>query len=366
MIEWILEELEKQPSRLFYRQELEGSDESEFNWLKREKLLAYIQPDESNESYGFHLAEPLTVTRIGSQYWGISEDDPESDPVLLNRSDLGRFKFLVDHFAARICLANDLSGSLIQLDQRQFFLGERMVEHKRIAFVFGLYNSDHQAQNLLLSLRGILELKFDYIIVITPSYVVTSTLLTSQLERMQIYVVPLKAAENFRAKIATLIKAGRMLTADQEKDYETYRYKCRLPIHITGDITGSGNYLVRVGETVIEIGEVPFRLFLRLLLELKRNKVGAVSKVKLKDEGFLNEEAEFQSIGRLRDCFVRALGDLDPKEFIEAFQPKSLRLSVHPDLVSCNLEKLVSQNDFRICQLVKQLTQLKSGIGTEI
>jgi hypothetical protein len=106
----------------------------------------------------------------------------------------------------------------------------------------------------------------------------------------------------------------------------------------------------------VEIGEVPFRLFLRLLLELKRNKVGTVSKVKLKAEGFLCEDAEFQSVARLHDCFVRIPGNLDPKRFIEAYQPMTLRISVHPDLVSCNLEKLVPRNDSRICQLAKQLT----------
>ena len=355
MIEWILHELEMQPNRLFYVRELAGSDEDEFSRLKREKVLAYVQPDERNATYGFHRSEPLTVTRIGAQYWGISEDDPEADPVPLSRVDLGRYKFLVDHFATRLQVANDLSGSLCQLDQRQFFLGEKMVDHKRIAFIFGLFNSDSQAQNLLLSLRGRLGLKLDYIVVITPSYSVSSLLLASQLERMQTSVVPLKATRNFRVDIATLIKIERSLTADQEKDYETYRYQCRLPVHITGEVTSTGNYLVRVGENIVEIGEVPFRLFLRLILELKGNKTGTVSKVKLKAEGYLSEDAEFQSVGRLRSCFVRALDGLDPKEFIEAYQPKTLRLSVHPDLVSLCNGRLLNQNNVRVSELMKKI-----------
>ena len=239
------------------------------------------------------------------------------------------------------------------MDQRQFFLGEKLVDHKRVIFIFGLFNSDCQAQNLLLSLRGRLELKLDYIVVITPSYSVTSILLAAQLERMQIYVVPLKATQDFRVDIATLVKIERNLTADQEKDYETYRYKCRLPIHVTGEVTSTGNYLVRVGENTVEIGEVPFRLFLRLILELKGNKMGIVSKVKLKAEGYLSVDAEFQAVGRLRNCFIRALGDLDPKDFIEAYQPKTLRLSVHPDLVSWNLEKLSAHNELKLRELIE-------------
>ena len=357
MIEWILHELEMQPNRLFYIRELAGSDKNEFGLLKREKVLEYVQPDECNETYGFRRSEPLTVTRIGSQYWGISEDDPEADPIPLSRSDMGRYKFLVDHFAARIQVANDLSGSLCRLDQRQFFLGEKLVDHKRIAFIFGLFNSDSQAQNLLLSLRGRLGLELEYIVVITPSYSVSSLLLASQLERMQVSVVPLKATQNFRVDIATLIKIERNLTADQEKDYETYRYKCRLPIRITGEVTGSGNYLVQVGENTVEIGEVPFRLFLRLILELKNNKMGIISKVKLKTEGYLSEDAEFQAVGRLRSCFIRALDGLNPKEFIEAYQPKTLRLSVHPDLVGGNFERLLAQGDSRLREVVQKLHQ---------
>jgi hypothetical protein len=37
------------------------------------------------------------------------------------------------------------------------------------------------------------------------------------------------------------------LTSDQEKDYETYGYKCRLPVYFRGETTSTWNYLVRVG-----------------------------------------------------------------------------------------------------------------------
>jgi hypothetical protein len=358
VIEWILQELERQPSRLFYGQELKDADDNEFNQMKREQVLTYVQPDEYNETYGFHLSEPLTVTRIGCQYWGIAAENPEAEPVPLSRSDLGRYKFMVDHFAAKLQAANELSGSLIQLEPRQFFLGEKLVDQKQVAFILGFFNSDSQAQNLLLSLRGKLERKLDYIVVITPSYTVASVLLASQLERMQIYIVPLKTTHNFWVDVSILANIGQSLTVDQEKDYEIYQYKCRLAIYVTGDGDIVDNYLVRIGETVVEIGEVPFRLFLRLILELKRNKVGSVSKIELKSEGYLSTDAEFQAIGRLRNCFVRALGDTDPKEFIEVYQPKTLRLSVHPDLVSGDFEKLFAHNNSRLSELIEQILQL--------
>ena len=72
-------------------------------------------------------------------------------------------------------------------------------------------------------------------------------------------------------------------------------------------------------------------------------------------EGYLNADGEFQSIGRLRECFVRALDDLHPEKFIESYRPKTLKLSVHPDLVTWNQEKLLGHDDVRVCDLVGKL-----------
>ena len=75
----------------------------------------------------------------------------------------------------------------------------------------------------------------------------------------------------------------------------------------------------------------------------------------MKAEGYISGDSEFQAVGRLRDCFVRALGDLDPKEFIEAYEPKTLRLSVHPDLVTWNQQKLAGHGNARVRDLAEKL-----------
>jgi len=82
MIDWILTELEKQPSRLFYEKELVDRDAVQFAKLKDERLLTYVQPDEHYETYGLDQRLPLTIKKMGAQYWAFSEDDPEADPVL--------------------------------------------------------------------------------------------------------------------------------------------------------------------------------------------------------------------------------------------------------------------------------------------
>jgi len=364
LIDWILHELEKQPTRLFYEKELQTQDAQEFARLREDRLLEYVQPDETSEAYGLNQRMPLTVARIGGQLWGMDEDEPEADPVALERSDLGKYKLSLERFVDKLREANGLSGARFQLDRRLVLAGEKAVSGRRVAFVFALLDSDRRAESLLLSLPARLGRLVDTFVVVTPSYVVGSASLGSQLEALRIYVVPLSTPGELTVDTSALFKEAPVpiaipkLTVEQEHDYQLYGYKCRLAIHITGEVTKAGNNLVFIGDTPVEIGDVPFLLFLRLVIGLCQDKLGAVSKVELKSEGYLSEDGEFQSIGRLRECFVRALGGLDPKDFIETYRPKTLRVSIHPDLVTWDEEKLLAHDDSRVHELVKRLAQV--------
>jgi hypothetical protein len=361
LIDWILHELEKQPTRLFYEKELQTQDAQEFARLREDRLLEYVQPDQTSEAYGLNQRMPLTVARIAGQLWGIDEDEPEADPVALQRSDLGKYKLSLERFVDKLREANGLSGARFQLDRRLVLAGEKAVGGRRIAFVFALLDSDRRAESLLLSLPAPLGRRVDTFVVVTPSYVVGSASLGSQLEALRIYVIPFSTAEDLTVDLSALFKEAPVsialpkLAAQQERDYQLYGYKCRLAIHITGEVTKAGNNVVLVGDTPVGIGDVPFLLFLRLVIGLCQDKIGAVSKVELKSEGYLSEDGEFQSIGRLRQCFVRALGGLDPKAFIEGYRPKTLRVSVHPHLVSWDKRKLVAHDNFRVRGLAEQL-----------
>jgi hypothetical protein len=217
---------------------------------------------------------------------------------------------------------------------------------------------------LLLSLPARLRRIADAIAVVTPSYAPRSLSLVSQLEPLRIGFVHISPAESLRVDVTDLfadvpapVPVPR-LTPEQERDCHVWGYKCRMLIHIAGDITPSGNNVVHVGSSQVEVGDAPFLLFLRLLLELRRRKQGDVAKVKLQREGYLSEDGEFQSIKRLRDCFVRASGDLDPKDLIENCQPKALRLSMHPDLITCDLDRLSVHNDSGVRKLVEALASI--------
>jgi hypothetical protein len=368
MIDWILQEMEKQPTRLFYGKELESIDPGEFARLRREKFLAYVQPDGRSDTYAYGRAKPLTVVNIRGQLYGIDEDEPEEDPVPLERSDLSRYRFCLDRFVDDIRAANNLSGAASLLDRRLYFMGQKTVEGKRVAFVLGLFDSDETTRTLLLTLPAQVGDKVAGVAVITPTYAVRCQQLNVELERLRVYVKPLDGTDNLTVDISNLLKGLPapapvvQFTAEQERDYDLYEYNCRLPIHLTGKIPKANTNEVLVGDTPVEVGDVPFLLFLRLVLELRRNKRGTVPKVDLRSEGYFGEGTDDQSINRLRNCFVRALGGLDPKDFIETtYRRKMVRVSVHPDLVSWDKERLSNHDHSRVRELVEQLAQASEG-----
>ncbi len=353
--------MEKQPSRLFYEKELKTRDAHEFARLEQEKLLVYIQPDE--HSYGFGQKKPLTVVKIGGEFYGIDEDNQEKEPLRLTKGDLARYKFSVDHFLEKLRAANNLSGSSSQLDKRLFFAGERTSDSKRIALVFALLDSDWRAQKLLWGLPTQVSPGYDAILAVTASFMFKDEGLRTQLERVGVHLVALSEAGNLKVDMSVALKKMPkvvppvVLTFQQEEEYHLYGYKCRLPINITGERTRSGSNVIFIGNKRVEVGDTPFGLFLHLVVELLANKWGIASKADLKSAGYLSDDAEFQSIRRLRECFVRALGDLDTKDFVESYRPKTLRLSVHPALLSWDKEKLLTHDNVSIRKLAAELPE---------
>ena len=234
---------------------------------------------------------------------------------------------------------------------------------QKLGFILGFFNHRDEAMNLLLSLPARMTSNYDALAVTTLCFDRLPQQDMANLERLHLYVVPPINPQMLTIECPRLLSSKRqdmpsvVLSHTQEADYHRYEYKCRLPIHLTGKITKSGNNEVLVGDTPVEIGDVPFLLFLRLVLELRRNKSGIVSKIDLRSEGYFGEGTDDHAINRLRNCFIRALDDLDRMDFIESCRPKKLRLSVHPDLITWNTEKLLDHDDERIKALVRQLVQ---------
>jgi hypothetical protein len=357
----MLRELEKHPNTLFYEKELKVRDAAEFTKMRRERLLGYVQPDDRNETYGLGQVQPLTVVKVDGELYGINDEDPEADPLPLKRADLARYKFSLERFIDKLRAANNLLGPKSALDKRLVFAGEKVTDGKRVAFVFALFDSEKRAEDLLLSLPGRMSSKPDLVAVVTPSFTLKSETLRVQLERLRICLVPLGDTESLEIDVSPLLKAmptpapSVILTPEQEVEFAQYGYKSRLQIHITGDTEKRATNIVEINGTRVPIGDAAFTLFLRLVVELKQNRMGTVPKSTLTRGGYLKADGEFQAINRLRQAFNTALGGLAPQEFIEVPRAKTLRLSTHPDLVTYDKEKLLRHSNEKIRRLAARL-----------
>jgi len=66
------------------------------------------------------------------------------------------------------------------------------------------------------------------------------------------------------------------LSAREEEEYRRYGYRTHLAIYITGEIENRATNIILVNGTRVPIGDVPFALFLRLVVELFKNRNGTV------------------------------------------------------------------------------------------
>ena len=355
MIEWILRQLEKQPSTLFYETELQEKSVGEFLRLKETRLLTCVQPNSVSEIFGYGQARPRIAVNLDGRYCAIDDENSETDLLFLNRADLIKYQFCFEVFSEELAKANAFSGSPEKLHRRLYYAGERKIDGNRVALVLAFIDQEKSAENLLLSLPGRLTSGFKQFYVVTPSYTVQSLELREQLERQRILVIPLQNFEAFKIDLSSLAKEGTdILTPQQEDECRLYGFIYRVRIHITGERGGKASNFILVGDTRVSIGDSPFAIFLRLVLGLHNEKTGEVPKSYLSAEGyFKKDEDEYQKIGRLRQCFAN-IPNINRLEFIKD-QNKSLKLAVHPSFITWDIDRLLTHRDTDILKLVNQL-----------
>jgi hypothetical protein len=355
LIEWILRQLEKQPSTLFYEAALRDKNEADFLELKEKKLLNYVQPNSVEEVYSPDQSEPKAAINLGGHYTVIDDESPETGLFFLDRTDFNKYSFSFETFAILMATANGFSKAYKNLHRRLYYAGERNLDDNRVALILAFIDQDRRTEDLLLGLPGRLPAGFKQFCVVTPSYITKSAELLERLERQQTFVIPLKDFNEFKIDLSPLIKEGEVvLTPEEEEECRLYGFQYEKPIYITGERAGQASNFIMVGDTRVSIGDSPFALFLRLVLELHKQRSGEVPKSYLSAEGyFKKDEDEYQKISRLRQCFANIPG-IDRLDFIKD-QNKTLKLSVHPTLITWDIGRLLNHSDLDILKLVKQL-----------
>jgi len=103
--------------------------------------------------------------------------------------------------------------------------------------------------------------------VVTPSYTVQTLKLKAGLEQQRILVAPLRDFSGFKIDLSVLAQEGHvMLTPEQEEESRLYRFKYKIPIHVTGESSGKASNFIMVGDTVVSIGRRIVGALLRLVL----------------------------------------------------------------------------------------------------
>ncbi len=150
------------------------------------------------------------------------------------------------------------------------------------------------------------------------------------------------------------------LSEQEEQEFERHRFKCRLPVRVTGQTEGRKSNVVTIGGHEVILPDAQFKLFLRLVVALYETNDGFVDRGQLKQGGGLvDEEVYFpeeldQAAGRLRWRVGPALEGLKAKKYIEV-QRKKIRLSTHRACVSVDREALLKHSNDQIRLLAARL-----------
>jgi hypothetical protein len=147
----------------------------------------------------------------------------------------------------------------------------------------------------------------------------------------------------------------RQLTKDQEEDYKNFEYKCYDKIHMPGNSSMKRSNEIDVNGHKVRLGDSMFRLFLRLVLELKKKRGGWVSRYTLDSDGIITDVDKFQIYSNLRTSLQGSLLDKERQKFIENNGSKQYRISLHPDFITYHREKLLKHHDNSIQELARKL-----------
>ena len=177
------------------------------------------------------------------------------------------------------------------------------------------------------------------------------------MSKCKIVTAPLASSldfKTFKLPVDNLIKefienAGQVteLSKKQAKDYKDFGYKCYDKIHIPGTAPMKRSNDLNINGHTVKMPDGAFKLFIELVVELKKGKGGWLTKVV--------DAGKYQVFDRVRKPLEGSLRDKDAKKFIENNASKQYRISTHPDFVTYDLNKLKQHSLSEIKSLARKL-----------
>ncbi|MFH1776313.1 MAG: hypothetical protein ABH952_01955 [Candidatus Omnitrophota bacterium] len=360
MLNFILKNIESFPTASFTENELVGISKSSFNTLTKQKCLSRLKYDVLKEPYYSstlgHNGDEKFIKKRNGRYYAYSTESPEIAPVEVKESDLKRYQLSMSAFFEKVRLANNIEGKFQEIKDGYFYVGYKIFDSFRVGFVFAPKIKDGK----LVEFTGLKELCKDdkVLVVFTPFTKIENIELNYTLSKCMIATPSLASSLNpktFKLPVDELIKEFTEnqvteLTAKQKKDYETHGYKCYDKMHIPGTFPRSKSNDIVINGHATTLPDEAFLLFLELLVGLKKNKGGWITKY--------IEAGKYQPISRLRTPIKGSLLKKDAKAFIESGGSKQYRISTHPDFVTYDKKALFKHPDTSIKELAKQLSAI--------
>lgn len=243
-----------------------------------------------------------------------------------------------------------------------FYIANKIQSGKRIGLIFVINIGDGKL--LKLSTLKYIEKDNSILVVFTPVSKNETIVLKKRLKKGSLL------HKSFDAQICKLlgeIVSGilkpnigtdlvvRELSDKQDRDYKDFEYKCYDKIYIPGTIPMKRSNEIEVNNHKIRLGDSMFKLFLRFVQELKKKKHGWVNRHTLGLDSIIADVDKFQIYSNLRSALQGSLLDKDGQKFIENDGSKQYRISLHPDFIAYDREKLLKHPDSSIQTLAKKL-----------
>lgn len=200
MIPWLLQKTEKDPTTLFRKRDLLNQSPVEFERLKRDGFLIYVQTDPEKETFPCNLlcsrSCPRQIVEMQGQFYAICPEDAEINPILLSEDDLNKYAFSIQKLLEEIREANRLSGSLHVIAPDYSYLGYATHQDRRIGFLFGFT----AATKDLLELSGLKRLcaDDDFLVIFSPVSMIEDVSYKRELERERIVQTSCVSSLNFQ------------------------------------------------------------------------------------------------------------------------------------------------------------------------
>ena len=258
-----------------------------FEQLNKSGLLDYIQPNPYHQSYPcpYSLCSEgcdMEVVDMKGTLYAICANDPEIDPVTVDRELLHQYRFSMYKFLGLLKTANDISGKIEKISSDGYYLGGKKYGDQSIGFVF-VRNVD------ALQLSGIKSVcDEEKVVMLTP---------TTKIDKLDI-----AGRDILNATLIDSLRDDYRL----ELDLRSLNVQSTKLI-ILDDKSSGRSYFVEFNGDKCSVPYAKFVLLLFMVFKLKKDGMGWVNTDMVDKEGIIESDNDINHLYRLISELTKCL-----------------------------------------------------------